>query len=34
MKIDQNKFCLLETKLINEKTGVLRRGKSRAINFN
>ena len=32
MKTDQNKKCLLETKLRNEKMGLLRRGKSRAIN--
>ncbi len=31
MKQDQNN-CLLESKMINEKVGMLRRGKSRAIN--
>ena len=32
MKSDQNNYCLLEDKSINEKVGMLRRGKSRAIN--
>ena len=32
MNLDQNKVCLLEVKLIDEKFGLLRRGKSRTIN--
>jgi hypothetical protein len=34
MNIDQNNLSLLETKMINEKIGLLRRGKSRTINKN